>query len=43
MPSAFEDPEGYMRDFQSRMRAMVERSASLNEALEAASATAASP
>lgn len=43
MPSVFEDPEGYMRDFQSRMQAMAERASSLNEALQAASATATSP
>jgi len=43
LPSVFEDPEGYMRDFQGRMAAMVERASSLNEAMATASATAASP
>lgn len=43
MPSVFEDPEGYMRDFQSRMESMVARANTLNEALEAAAATVTSP
>ncbi|HEU5128664.1 MAG TPA: YbaB/EbfC family nucleoid-associated protein [Glycomyces sp.] len=43
MPSVFEDPEGYMRDFQGRMESLVARASTLNEALEAAAATATSP
>ncbi|WP_158630378.1 YbaB/EbfC family nucleoid-associated protein [Glycomyces terrestris] len=39
----FEDPEGYMRDFQTRMASMVERASSLGDAMAGASATAASP
>ncbi|RRR99386.1 hypothetical protein EIW28_11775 [Glycomyces terrestris] len=43
LPSVFEDPEGYMRDFQTRMASMVERASSLGDAMAGASATAASP
>ncbi|MCD0442217.1 YbaB/EbfC family nucleoid-associated protein [Glycomyces sp. A-F 0318] len=43
MPSVFDDPEGYMRDFQSRIATMVDKASSLNEAMEAAQATAKSP
>jgi hypothetical protein len=40
MPSVFEDPEGFMRDFESRIATMVEKSSSLDAALGAAAATA---
>lgn len=43
MPSVFEDPEGYMREFQGRMASMVEKASSLGEAMEAAQASASSP
>ena len=43
LPSVFEDPEGYMREFQGRMAAMVEKASSLGEAMEAAQASASSP
>ncbi len=43
MPSVFEDPEGYMRDFQTRMRTMVENASNLSEAMESATGTAKSP
>lgn len=43
MPSIFEDPEGYMRDFQNRMQALTAKTDTLHQALEAASSTVSSP
>ncbi|PRY60766.1 YbaB/EbfC family nucleoid-associated protein [Glycomyces sp. MUSA5-2] len=40
MPSVFEDPEGFLRDFEARITAMAQKASSLDEALEAATATA---